>query len=126
MKKTASISLALLLMVATIGVTVSRHYCGSILVNTSFVPQIADACDIDMPMDADDCEDDHQHYNVDSPLQLLSLNYDLAPSFAWVKDLPVLIIKKSSENQFTTKFLADISPPPSEPDIYASVQAFLL
>ena len=126
MKKISSISLALLLLVATIGVTVSRHYCGSILVDTSFVSPIADACDMDMPMDADDCEDDHQHFNVDSPLVLLSLNYDIAPSFTWIEIFPIVLIKDFSDNQFTSKFLADISPPPSEPDIYTRDQAFLL
>ena len=126
MKKISGISLALLLLVATIGVTVSRHYCGSILVDTSFLSPIADACDMDMPMDADDCEDDHQHFNVDSPLVLLSLNYDIAPSFTWIENLQIVLIKDFSDNQFTSKFLADISPPPSEPDIYSRVQAFLL
>jgi len=126
MKKISSISLALLLMVATIGVTVSRHYCGSILVNTSFVPQIADACDMDMAMDAEDCEDDHQHFNVDSPQLLLSLNFDIAPSYTWMDKIQTITLENFSDSQFTSKFLADISPPPSEPDIYARVQAFLL
>jgi len=126
MKKIFSISLALLLLVATIGVTISRHYCGSILVDTSFVTPIADACDMDMPMDADDCEDDHQNFNVDSPLVLLSLNYDLAPTFDWFENIQIVLIKDFSDNQLTSKFLADISPPPSEPDIYTRVQAFLL
>jgi hypothetical protein len=126
MKKISSISLALLLLIATVGVTISRHYCDSILVDTSFISPIADACDMDMPMDADDCEDDHQHFNVDSPLVLLSLNYDLAPSFTWIKNLQIISIKDFSANHFTSKFLADISPPPPEPDIYTRVQAFLL
>ena len=126
MRKLLSISLALLLFMSTIGVTIHKHYCESTLVATLLIPSVEDACDSDMPMDEDTCRDDLQFYGVDSPLVLLSLTFDLAPSVEWIENLQIVIIEEYSDNLLTSKFLADISPPPSEPDIYSRDQAFLL
>ena len=126
MKKLLSIALTLLLLVSTIGVTVSRHYCESYLISTSLMASIEDACDADMPMDAVSCSDDHQHYSVDSPLSLLTLNFDLSPSVEWVS-AQVMLLNNVSLKDFTTpKYYADIHPPPAEPNIYIKVQSFLL
>jgi hypothetical protein len=126
MRKILSITLALLLLMSTIGITIHKHYCMSTLVATSLIPSVEDACDSDMPMDKDTCKDDHQHYGVDDPLLLLSLTFDLAPSVEWIENLQILAVQDHKDNLFTSKFLADISPPPSEPDIYSKVQSFLL
>lgn len=126
MRKLLSISLALVLLMSTIGVTVHKHYCMSNLVATSLIPSVEDACDTDMPMDEDTCRDDHDFYGVDSPLVILSLTFDLAPSVEWIENLQIVIIEEYSDNLLTSKFLADISPPPTEPDIYSRDQAFLL
>jgi hypothetical protein len=111
---------------STIGVTIHKHYCESTLVATLLIPSVEDACDTDMPMDEDTCRDDLKFYGVDSPLVLLALTFDLAPSVEWIENLQILIIKDYSTNVLTSKFLADISPPLSEPDIYSRDQAFLL
>ena len=126
MRKLLSISLALVLLMSTIGVTVHKHYCMSNLVATSLIPSVEDACDTDMPMDEDTCRDDHDFYGVDSPLVILSLTFDLAPSVEWIENLQIVIIEEYSDNLLTSKFLADISPLPTEPDIYSRDQAFLL
>lgn len=127
MKKILSISLAALLMVSTIGITVHKHYCENELVATSILPHgEEDACDTDMPMDEGACSDEHQHFNVDSPLVLMIASMDLAPTFEWVVISSFSIIAPTSERNFTPKFYADIYPPPSEPNIYTKVQSFLL
>jgi len=87
---------------------------------------IEDACDADMPMDADSCSDDHQHYSVDSPLSLLTLNFDMSPSVEWIPAQEVLLSNILFKDLTTPKFYADIHPPPSEPNIYTKVQSFLL
>jgi hypothetical protein len=126
MRKLLSISLALLLLMSTIGVTIHKHYCESRLVATSLIPSIEDACDSDMPMDEDTCKDDHQHYGVDSPLVLLALGFNLAPSIEWIAAHKTLLSSITVNDFSTPKFLADISPPLSEPNIYTKVQSFLL
>ena len=126
MKKILSIALTLLLLLSTIGVTVSRHYCESFLIETSLMASIGDACDSDMPMDDDSCSDDHQHYGVDSPLFLQTFNFDFSASIEWNSTPVVLIQIIELKNLPISEFYADIDPPPSEPDIYTKVQSFLL
>ena len=126
MKKLLSIALTLLLLVSTIGITVSRHYCESFLIETSLMASIGDACDSDMPMDDDSCSDDHQHYSVNSPLLLVPFNFDFSPSIEWATAPVVLVINIELKNLSSSNFYADLYPPPSEPDIYTKVQSFLL
>ncbi len=127
MKKLTSIALATLLLVSTIGVTVHKHYCDNILVSTSVLPHADDACDSSMPMDDNSCEDQHEFHQVNSPLVVHTLGFELAPSF---QCLPVSFFKIVSlqSNKLTAepKLYADANPPPPEPNIYTKVQAFLL
>ena len=126
MRKLLSISLAALLLVSTIGITVQRHYCHSVLVATSFIPSIEDACDSDMPMDDNSCSDDHEHFSVDSPLVFSTVAFNMAPSVEWViaQDTPIELLALIEFP--ASEFYADFSPPPSEPNIYTKVQSFLL
>ena len=127
MKKILSISLGLLLLVSTIGVTVHRHYCSSILIATSILPQGGeDACGPDMPMEDDSCSDEHEQYNVDSPRVLLAMSFDLSPSIEWVRATEVLFANLYTNDFTPPKFYTEISPPLSEPSIYTKVQSFLL
>jgi len=127
MKKLLSISFSLLLLVSTIGITVHKHYCESVLVATSILPHgDEDACDMDMPMDENSCADDHQHYGIDSPLVSMAMNFELAPSVAWTDALQVLYTNLYTKDFVTPKFYADHPPPPSEPNIYTRDQSFLL
>ena len=126
MKKLPSILFASLLLVSTIGITVQKHYCHSVLVATSLLPSIEDACDTNMPMEEGSCSDEHQHFGVDSPLVLSAISFDLTPSVEWVAAQNQLLELVTSTELPTSKFYADFSPPPSEPNIYTKVQSFLL
>lgn len=111
---------------STSGLTIHKHYCESALVAVSLLPSVEDACDSDMLMDEDTCKDDHLQYSVDSPLAYFPLNLDLTPSYEWLTSTQFLVEVVISPSLETSKFIADISPPPSEPDIYLKVQSFLL
>jgi len=122
----SSILLAILLLLSTSGLTIHKHYCESALVAVSLIPSIEDACDSDMPMDKDTCRDDHQEFSIESPIVLLSINFDMTPSFEWLSIVQIILNQDFTHLNQSTNFLADISPPPSEPDIYLRVQSFLL
>ncbi|MCF6352115.1 MAG: hypothetical protein L3J06_03800 [Cyclobacteriaceae bacterium] len=127
MKKLLSISFIVLLMVSTIGITVHKHYCENILVATSILSHGGeDACGPEMPMEEGACSDEHQHYDVDSPIVSLVLNFELASSFNWVAASFFTVSTIQSEKLNTLKLYADVNPPPSEPNIYTKVQSFLL
>ena len=127
MKKLLSISLASLLLVSTIGVTVHKHYCDSQLVAVSILPHgDEDPCDSDMPMGTNSCSDQHQHYSVDSPLVLMAIIFNLAPAFTFVAVQEISLLGINTEYYTTPKLYADIHPPPSEPNIYTRDQSFLL
>jgi hypothetical protein len=115
-----------MVLVSSIGVTVHKHYCASFLVDTSFIPHIEDACDDDMPMEEDSCQDRHEIYNVDSPIQLSSINFELSPSIEWIL-ISFFELRINEGDQFSKPILiAELYPPPSEPNIYTRVQSFLL
>ncbi|GEM_PF-2453000 len=127
MKKVLSISLVSLLLVSTIGITVHKHYCDSTLIATSILPHgEGDHCGADMPMGHHSCEDQHDLYNVDSPLVIATVSFNLAPAVEWVKVFHANVTFSLPEATFTSNYYADISPPPSEPNIYTRVQAYLL
>jgi len=127
LKKLLSISLAALLMVSTIGVTVHKHYCDDVLIASSiFSHGDEDACGTEMPMEDDACSDEHTEYNVDSPIVLMALNFELTPTFDWVAASFFLVITIPTKELSTPKIYADANPPPSEPNIYTKVQSFLL
>ncbi|HNX79152.1 MAG TPA: hypothetical protein PKJ24_04685 [Prolixibacteraceae bacterium] len=46
-KKTGNIILSVLLFVSTVGIAVSRHYCGSSFVSVSFFSEAKSCCDSD-------------------------------------------------------------------------------
>ena len=128
MKKLLSISLSSLLLVSTIGITVHKHYCDSTLIATTILLHgDEDACSTDMPADQNRCEDHHDLYSVDSPLVIATVNFNLTPAVKWVKvDWVNITTSSLSEYSITSKYYAALSPPPSEPNIYTRVQAFLL
>ncbi|HHL52810.1 MAG TPA: hypothetical protein ENJ39_05490 [Flammeovirgaceae bacterium] len=127
MRKLLAISQIMLLLVATVGITVHKHYCESSLIATTVLPHADhDPCDADMPMDEDACRDIHDHYAVDSPLTVTNINFSVEPVIdwlapAWLTWAPVYKLNSNPEQH-----LADLPPPPSEPGIYIRVQAFLL
>ena len=126
-RKLSAILLIMMVLVSSVGITVHKHYCASFLVDTSFIPHIEDACDEDMPMDEDSCEDRHDIYNVDSPIQLLTISFELSPSAEWILISYFDHWLNDDENQFSKPILlAELYPPPSEPNIYTKVQSFLL
>jgi hypothetical protein len=125
-RKLSAILLIMMVLVSTVGVTVHKHYCASFLVDTSFIPHIEDACDEDMPMEEGSCRDHHEVYKLDSPIQILSINFELSPSIEWLI-VSYFNLQIQDGNQFSKPILlAELYPPPTEPNIYTRVQSFLL
>ncbi len=126
MKKLIHIGLALLLLLSTTGVSISKHYCGDMLRNVSLYAKV-DSCDDEMEMPVDCCKDITNHFSVedDYRFQQTILNLDRPATmvnFIAYLFIPQLYIEKKNESSWLTQ------NPPSlfEPEIYIRVHSFLI
>ena len=126
MKKLIHFGLALLLVVATTGVSISKHYCGDMLRNVSLYAE-ADPCGDGMEMPVDCCKDITNHFSVEDDFQFQQTILNLDPSVTavnFIADLFVsqFYIEKENENSWLTRK----TPSLSEPEIYIRVHSFLI
>lgn len=125
-RKISNITIAVLLLVLTMGFTVSKHYCGGRLVNVAVFNSDDIGCSMNMNMDMNAsksscslnnhcCTNEHHVYQLDktytSPITL-----DHVPFFQ--VDLAVLdlrpITPETSEAKTKDYFVLAKSPPPKD------------
>lgn len=127
MNRLIHIPAIILLLLSTTGVTISKHYCGDILKNIAINTEPEHCCEEDeMPMGC--CHDEAQHYSLDDDLRLQQ--YDLKldpPSIAYLISYCTVLVETHNDD-FENQHLNFVfkSPPRAEPDIYISVQSFLI
>ena len=68
MRKAVIISLAFLILTSSVGVTISRHFCGDELKHVAFNSKPDKCCEMDMLMDC--CHDETDHYGIADEFQL--------------------------------------------------------
>jgi hypothetical protein len=122
LKRFSHISLSLLLLVATMGFTVSKHYCGDALVDISY-NENADAC-----CDTGSC--------CHNETQIFQLDEDFsAPQIASTPDLQefvvfgftVFAVEQTPAKQIAETFYQNNSPPPlTATEALSLRQVFLL
>lgn len=122
LRKLIHIILALFLVVTTMGLTFSMHYCHGELVSTSINKQAKSCCD-----DGGCCENKTLHFQIDDdytcPLQIETKE---------IVQLDVLLPVISSfyfeflpQNEIETEVFVDTSPPPSIQTKLALLQTYL-
>ena len=126
MKKLTHFGLALLLLVSTTGVSISKHYCGDMLRNVSLYSEV-DSCGDGMEMPVDCCKDITNHFSVEDDFHFQQTILNLDPPVTLVNFIaylfvPRFYIEKENENSWLTQ------KPPSlfEPEIYIRVHSFLI
>ena len=125
-RKISHIVISILLLVLTMGFSVSKHYCQGNLVDVSVFTKGADGCSMDMGMDMNAskgsctldnncCKSEHHVYQLDktytSPITLDHVQFfqvDLA-----ILDLS-LITPQIDENKTNDYFSVAKSPPPED------------
>ncbi len=123
-RKLINILLTLLILIATIGVSVSKHYCAGDLVEVAINSHTNGCSDSGMPMDC--CTDDTQLYAIDDDYQLnLQTFHFQAPTVVLHRISEVIntdLIAFELQNEDNT------APPPLEQDqdIFIRIQSFLL
>jgi hypothetical protein len=125
-KKIVNTLLALLLLVATTGVTLNKHYCMGRLKSVA-VFHSAENCSGDGMTDPMPCcEDVSEQLKVDD-LTKASFDFKVASELFQLAAISYLQIdqKNSSIEQDKPKF-QDYSPPPFDQDIPILIQSFLI
>lgn len=122
-RKVAHIILSLFLMVATIGVTFSMHYCGGDLVSTSINQQSNTCCNDTGGC----CENKTVHVEVEADY----LNPGLLKNVEVMELdllLPIVFIfqKTLVENKIDKPFYAYVKPPPKIRTVLSQLQTYLL
>lgn len=129
MRKVINIFVSLILLTATFGVTVSKHYCMGSLKARWIGHQHQEVCGEMEAMPGMDgcCSNESKTFVMDEDFSVTNFDFDVDPEFnllyiAYEIELPVLSPDLISI-QGTTQ---NTGPPFVEPDIFVQVQSFLL
>lgn len=125
MKLLAHISLALLLLTSSMGVTVASHYCGNTLHHISVNAETNPCCDkASMPEGC--CHDDIEYFSVDEQYQGQNLLQISVPEFTLFSLISFFVHELLDYYEQSLTWISYQSPPLAESDIYIRVQSFLI
>ncbi len=114
------------LVVATTGISISKHFCGSALVRTSLGTEVK-SCMPGMDMDTGCCDEKTETLVLDDDYQLVKHQIDIAPEYDLL--IAYLVTETVGEDApFDTSLLypVDTGPPVEADPLYLMVQSFLL
>ena len=123
-RQLAHISLALLLLTATTGVAISKHYCMNRLLSMSIGENEKSCCNMAEAMGC--CHNETEQLQLEDEFST-SHSFDLPDvELAILYTVTSFEIINNLQSHYNTPRPTDHSPPPIEPDIYLQVQSFLL
>jgi hypothetical protein len=111
---------------STIGMSVSKHFCGEYLMQKSIIVHVDSCCDSDQ-MPAGCCHEELDIFSIEDDYQLtkISCNQELIPINSFFNTNLLHLSIPEDNSDLTTAFIE--SPPPNlEDDIYIQVQSFLI
>ena len=111
-------------MVATIGLTVNKHYCGGMLMVTSIYTQ-HELCG-DMPMSDECCENESVLFSVEDDFQLVVTQFSITPEISGIVAEPPVLTTDDTSSYTGAAFYEEGSPPYPEPKIFIWDQSFLI
>jgi hypothetical protein len=123
LRKSSHIILSILLLFATIGLTISKHYCGGNHVSTSIFGEAEPCCDSD-----DCCKNETESYQLDENYSSVSISEVPQSTKFQLVDLTILIFDHTKFNlESINDFFVANSPPPLKIQTFLSqIQTYLL
>ena len=123
-RQLAHILLAILLLIATTGVAISKYYCMNRLLSMSIGENEKSCCNMVEAMGC--CHNETEQLQVEDDFSLTDLMNlpEIESPLIYTIDTFDIFIESIEDSQ--TCFYIDTSPPPIESDIYLKVQSFLL
>lgn len=117
----------ILLLTSTIGVSVSKHYCGGKLLEIAINSQ-PNPCGDDASMPTDCCEDETQYFAVDDTFKADQQTIKITAPTTIILTLVQTIIPELliAEDTNLATYRRSHDPPSAGQDIYIHIQSFLL
>lgn len=114
------------LILATTGLSISKHYCGSSVVRTTLGTE-AESCMPDMDMDPGCCDNQTETIILDDDFQVSHSNFKFIPEYEiLVAYLVTVIAPILEQSNYLTLISDDTGPPVSAEPLFLTVQSFLL
>ena len=123
LRKTSHIILSTLLLFATVGLTISKHYCGGNYVSTSIFGEAESCCDSE-----DCCKNETETFQLDEDYSLVSISEVPQSAEFELLNLAILVYNFSViENEEIQEFFeSDLPPPPKIQIVLSQKQSYLL
>ncbi|MCF8308836.1 MAG: hypothetical protein K9I68_07510 [Bacteroidales bacterium] len=122
LRKTIHIIITALLLAATTGFTVSKHYCGDTLVSFSLYTQAAACCE---DISGECCRDVSEHFQVEQEFVATSFSFDKDTLLTLGSVQSVIDFQIPESNSGKTAFAENTFPHKTQL-LLASLQKFLL
>jgi hypothetical protein len=114
------------LMLATTGLSISKHYCGNSLVRTTLGTE-AKSCLMDMEMGHGCCDDETETLVVEDDFQASHSKFELAPEYELlVAYLETALASTNGKSLAQPLIPTNTGPPLGSEPLYVKVQSFLL
>ena len=123
LRKTSHIILSALLLFATVGLAISKHYCGGDYVSTSIFSEAESCCDSD-----DCCKNETEIFQLDEEYSLVSVSEVPQTAEFELLDFAILVYNFTViETEETEEFFeSDLPPPPKIQSVLSQRQTYLL
>ena len=126
MRRVFHIILSFSLMVATTGLSISKHYCGNSVVHTTLGTE-AKSCMPGMDMGHGCCDEETETHIVEDDFQISHSDIHLNPEYDLLISYLVTVVNLAPEFNPTSHYIAfDTGPPVPDEPLYVMVQSFLL
>ena len=123
LRKTSHIILSSLLLFATVGLTISKHYCGRNLISTSIFGEAESCCD-----NSDCCKNETETFQLDEDYSLVSVSEVPQSAEFELLNLAILVYNFSviETKEIQEFFKSDLPPPPKIQTVLSQRQTYLL
>ena len=123
LRKTSHIILSALLLFATVGLAISKHYCGGNHISTSIFGEAESCCG-----DSDCCQNESEYFQLDEDYSLVSVSEVPQTAEFELLNFAILVYNFTVvETEETEEFFESDLPPPSKiQTVLSQRQTYLL
>ena len=126
MRRFCHILMSITLILATTGLSISKHYCNDLLIGTTLGTK-AQSCGMDMSKSSDCCQETTETQVLNEDFQISTPTFDLTPEYdLLVAYLVNELVAINTYEDYSTLNIHNTGPPDKAEPIYLSVQSFLL